>query len=465
MEFSVKAYREYYGTGADLTLVQLVQLLALRRKIHSHDRWSREDLKRHQDKELKALREYAYSNSPFYKEFHKGLTESPLEELPVLTKAKLMENWDKIVTDRSLRLSDVQDFIKSMKEVNRINGKYYVSSTAGSSGLKGIFVYDPKEWTSILASNARANDWAGVKAGLTKRLKVAVVSTTTPWHQSAVVGASLNSRFVETLRIDSTNSIESIVERLNGFQPRSLASYAGMARTLALEQVEGRLNISPEAVFCASEVLTEDTRKLIRKAWKQDPINVFAATETAGIASECRMHHGLHIYEDMVILEAVNENNEAVKPGEFSDKILVTVLFSRTLPLIRYELSDSVLISIDVLKTDLPFTTLDKVQGRMEEVIKLEGRSGAPVRIHPNFFHNHMEAFPVKGWQIVQEPNNTIRVLVVGPSDDFLDSNLIGALSDALIGQNVRTPTVQVERVQSLAHSQLGKTFLIKALR
>jgi hypothetical protein len=101
----------------------------------------------------------------------------------------------------------------------------------------------------------------------------------------------------------------------------------------------------------------------------------------------------------------------------------------------------------------------------MEEVVKLEGRSGAPVRIHPNFFHNHMEAFPVKGWQIVQEPNNTIRVLVVGPSDDFLDSNLIGALSDALIGQNVRTPTVQVERVQSLAHSQLGKTFLIKALR
>jgi phenylacetate-CoA ligase len=447
-----------------LNLSQLLRLLALRRRIRTHDRWTREDLKRHQDKELKVLRDYACTNSPFYREFHKDLTERPIEELPVLTKAMLMENWDEIVTDRSLKLSDIQDFIKTMKEVNRFNGKYFVSSTAGSSGLRGIFVYDQKEWTTVLASYARANDWAGVKAGLTKRLKVAVVSTTTPWHQSAVVGATLNSRFVETLRIDSTNSIESIVERLNAFQPRSLIAYAGMARSLAQEQIEGRLKISPEAIFTASEVLTDDTRNLIMKAWKRDPINVFATTETAGIASECMMHHGLHVYEDLVILEAVDENNVAVKPGNFSEKILVTVLFSRTIPLIRYELSDSVLLAGDGPKCDLPFNTLVEVQGRMEEVITMDGTDGTAVRIHPNFFHNHMEAFPVKGWQIVQEPGNKIRVFIMGPSGDFSESDLADKISDLLVGQGVQRPEVNIERVEKLTRSSLGKTFLIKAL-
>ena len=129
------------------------------------------------------------------------------------------------------------------------------------------------------------------------------------------------------------------------------------------------------------------------------------------------------------MVEAVNEHNEAVRPGEFSVKILVTVLFSRSLPLIRYELSDSVRISEDGLKSDLPFTTMDGMQGRMENIITMAGRSGVAVHLHPNFFHDRMETFPVKGWRVFQERNNAIRFLVAGPSEDFLESDLIGGRS------------------------------------
>jgi hypothetical protein len=37
--------------------------------------------------------------SPFYRRFHSGLEGRPLSELPVLTKAQLMESFGELVTD------------------------------------------------------------------------------------------------------------------------------------------------------------------------------------------------------------------------------------------------------------------------------------------------------------------------------------------------------------------------------
>ncbi|MBI2486383.1 MAG: phenylacetate--CoA ligase family protein [Deltaproteobacteria bacterium] len=249
----------------------------------------------------------------------------------------------------------------------------------------------------------------------------------------------------------------------NDFQPESLIAYANMSRQLAQEQIAGNLHISPQAVFCASEVLTKDSRKLIHKDWGVQPFNVHATTETAGIASEYTQHTGLHMYEDLVITEVVDEQSKPVKPGEYGAKLLVTVLFSRTLPLIRYEIDDSVRLSSYGCACGRPFALLDDIQGRMEEAIHLTNQPDGVITIQPNFFHNIMELFPVGGWQIIQESNNTLRVLIVDPSPDFNEVNLRRTISTELEKQWVNRPSVKVEYVASLDRTDLGKTFLIKS--
>jgi phenylacetate-coenzyme A ligase PaaK-like adenylate-forming protein len=159
-------------------------------------------------------------------------------------------------------------------------------------------LHNPREWLTVLASYARANDWAHLRAGLAHRLKLAVVSSRTPWHQSALVGRTLESRFVRTLRLDATSPLAETVAQLNDFQPESLVGYASMLRLLANEQIAGRLQIRPDAAMSASEVLGADSRARIRRAWGVDVFDVYAATEPAGIASECDRHQGLHLYED-----------------------------------------------------------------------------------------------------------------------------------------------------------------------
>jgi phenylacetate-CoA ligase len=181
-----------------------------------------------------------------------------------------------------------------------------------------------------------------------------------------------------TLRIDSGDELGSIVARLNGWQPRTLIAYASMLRLLAEEQLAGRLTIAPQFVFSASEVLTDSTRALAGRAWGRAAHNVYAATETAGIAAECGQHRGLHPFEDLVITEVVDENHHPVPPGMYGAKVLVTVLFSRTLPLIRYELTDSVQLAVDPgCPCGRPYALLAGMQGREQEALRFPTGQGA----------------------------------------------------------------------------------------
>lgn len=135
-----------------MNIYQIFRLLILRRKLRKHEDWTRANLEQHINKALKELRIYAYSQSPFYKKFHEGLMNRPLRELPVLTKVELMKNWDDIITDRSVKLVDVQNFLKKLQGDRLFKNRYYVNSTAGSSGLKGIFIYNLEEWLTIMSS-------------------------------------------------------------------------------------------------------------------------------------------------------------------------------------------------------------------------------------------------------------------------------------------------------------------------
>jgi phenylacetate-coenzyme A ligase PaaK-like adenylate-forming protein len=317
-----------------------------------------------------------------------------------------------------------------------------------------VFLSGSREWTTVLASYARAYAWAGLAPSLTNRIRMAVVSSRNASHQSSIVGATVASPLVPTLRLDAATPLATIVDELNRFRPVALVGYASIVRELAQEQQEGRLAIAPRAVFSASEVLTDDTRRLVRAAFGVPATNVYAATETAGIASECRAGH-LHQYEDLVIIEIVDEENRPVPPGEFGAKVLATVLFSRTQPLIRYELSDRVAASDGESPRDLPFATLGAIEGREEEVLELRG-----VRVHPNVFHGALERLPVGVWQVIDEGGH-LRVLLADAG--AVDRGDVAARIAAALAQvgAVAVP-VRIELVEAIPRTSLGKAPLIR---
>ena len=100
-----------------MDIALLSHLLGLRVAWRSRDRWSAGQIAGHQEQALRELRRAAYSGSEFYRRHHAGLLDAPLEQLPVVTKADLMANFDQAVTVPGLRLADVEVLVMTARSL------------------------------------------------------------------------------------------------------------------------------------------------------------------------------------------------------------------------------------------------------------------------------------------------------------------------------------------------------------
>ena len=441
----------------------MIKLLRTLEELRTHEHWTRQQLEAHQTKALQALRQYAYERSPFYQKFHKGLAERPLQELPVLTKSMMMEHYNELVTDRSLHLEEVRAFATEGEAGQPYKNRYWVNATSGSSGHPGFFLFDRSEWVQVLASFARAQEWSGVHISLTRRQRMATVASISPWHMSSQVAATVKSWWRPSLRVPASQPLSKTVEDLNAWQPEVLVAYASMLGILAEEQLARRLRIQPAFVYAASEVLTSQTRNRVKEAWGKEPFNQYVATEAASIAAEHEDCRHMHFFDDLVISEIVDEQYRPVPRGEYGAKILITTLFSRTQPLIRYELNDSVHVSAEPHDCGLPFAVLEGIQGRVENSLMLPAASGGEVLIRPLVINRIMDIVPVSGWQVVQQADSGLVVLLIGARNGLTDEGLVDQISRSLAQEGARVPYIRIQHVSEIPKTAAGKAPLIKA--
>jgi phenylacetate-coenzyme A ligase PaaK-like adenylate-forming protein len=444
----------------------LPRLLFAIRELRKHENWTRSQLAASQAIGLKQLRGYAYAHSPFYQKFHQGLMDRPLTELPILTKAMLMEHFDELVTDPSIRLERVREFASGNADQRLFLDRYWVTATSGSSGHPGFFLFNEQEWATVIASFARGQEWSGARVNPLKRRKMATVASISPWHISSLVTGTAKTPLTPSIRIAASSPLADIVKQLNMWQPNLLIAYASMARILAEEQFAGQLHISPDQVFTSSELLTDEMRRRVKAAWGDEPFNQYGATETANIAAEYKSCRHMHVFEDLVLVEVVDEKYRPVPRGEYGTKLLVTTLFSRTQPLIRYEINDGVRLSAGPCSScGLPFAFIDGIQGRVEDVLSMPSAKGGQILIQPLVFNRVMDILPISGWQVVQEVDSSLTILLRGARNDFRDEAVADAIRKELTSEGVLVPPLKIQHVVEIPKNTSGKTPLIKSLR
>jgi putative adenylate-forming enzyme len=447
------------------SLLTPFRVLWRRRTLERSCSWNRSELARHQALRLAALRRFVMERSPFYRRFHRGLDSRPLDELPILTKASMMEHFDELVTDPAVRLADADAFVRSDPGDALFRGRYVALSTSGSTGRRGVFLFDPDEWLTALAMITRPMAWAGLGSGLRKPARAAMIASTTTWHYSTRVSRSLASRLLPSLRLDASEPIASIVARMNEWQPEVLAAYPSVLRQLADEQIAGRLRVPLRSVATSAEVLPEETRRRVKQAWGVRVFDTYGATEYAPIAAECASGRK-HLFEDGALIEVVDENGRQVPDGERGDRLLLTVFDRRTQPLIRYEISDMVTPIAGACECGRPFRLIESIEGRIEDVLHFNTRNGGTgrVAIHPNVFHQLLESLPADGWQVEQELDG-VSVWIVGARDQSVFSPLATQISQALEAQGAQVGTIKVRASDSHRRGATGKAPLILAKR
>ncbi len=425
-----------------------------RRELERSCSWSPAQLTAHQTAQSARIRRFATERSPFYQRFHRGLETRPLEDLPILTKTVMMENFNDLVTDRAIRLAEVEEHLRHDDGDSFYRGQYVVLSTSGSTGLRGVFLFDPAEWLECLASIARPMKWAGVAPSPLRRLRTAMVASATPWHYSARIGRALQTNMMPTLRMDAGESVETTVRRLNDWKPVVLVAYPSVLRALADEQLAGRLCISPRYCATSAEVLTAETRQRVQRAWGVRVFETYGATEYAPIAAECPAGRR-HLFEDGAIIENVDSLGRPVPPGALGERVLLTIFNRRTQPLIRYEISDMLRLSAARCECGRPFRCLDEIEGRQEDVLNFGN-----VAIHPNVFQRVLETVPASGWQVVQEDRG-LTVNLTGLCDDGVPVRVAAELQKLLAQEGAGLVAVEVRSVGELVRGKTGKAPLV----
>ena len=217
-------------------------LLKLAKTFEAQERLTAPELARLRQQRLERLLAHARERSAFWRErIPAGATS--LERVPALDKAEMMARYDDLVTDPGLRRDALLGWSESRRRDEFYEGRYRVMTTSGSSGRKGLFVYDRAGWSGIGAQWLRASGWMGMAPGIPRR-RLAMLRGASLTHMSTQGAASLDVGVHRVLGISVTAPIEEQVAALNRFQPQFLNAYPSAAMRLAEEQEAGRLRLS-----------------------------------------------------------------------------------------------------------------------------------------------------------------------------------------------------------------------------
>jgi len=403
------------STAAANRGTDLSALLALGSELVARDGWPRERILAHRQQGLRALLAHAAAASPYYREVlgpDAGRDEIPLAALPVLTKETLVDQFDRIVTEPDVKLAALEAHLRGPDPEGLYAGRFRAFSTSGTSGLRALIVYSEDEFRFWVAVSLRLF----ARIGITPETRLAAIGAPSSLHITRQLFAAFRSGRSGAPRLSVLTPLDELVAALNDYRPEAVVGYASIAALLAQEQLEGRLRIAPRVVAVSSEVLTDEARGWIRDAWAVDPTEVYASTEVLYLASSTPPHPGMHLYEDLAILEVVDEHNRAVPPGRPGYKVLVTNLYNRTQPLIRYELADSVTLAEGPDASGLPFRRLAAVDGRSDDILRFPGPSGGDIAVHPYRLRAPLAAFgELRQYQIAQRERRLEIRVVLGP--------------------------------------------------
>jgi phenylacetate-CoA ligase len=308
-------------------------------------RWDADRLAAQRQRLLRELLTWAAARSPFWQERLAGrnletFTEADLPSLPILTRAEMMDNFDRLVTVPGLTRDRVSEYVEHLDADRYLDGEYRAIKTSGTTGTNGLHVYG---WDAFVTFVMQGSRWTG-RRGEAPGSVLAQVFSCNPRHESGIFYAfsTFESGGPASHCFGGGMPIRELVDALNSAQPKveALQGWPSTIRLLALEALAGRLTLAPTWVSVAGEVCNPSVREAVRAAWGIEPSEFWGCCEGT-YAFPCGVGEGMHISDDLVILEPVDAQGKAVPYGQPADRVLLTNLYNLSQPLIRYDIANA----------------------------------------------------------------------------------------------------------------------------
>jgi phenylacetate-CoA ligase len=403
--------------------------------------WSADQLATAQQRGLRNLLQHAWSTCPYYRRTWGGLGITPqsisgpqdLAKLPLLTRDVIRECRADLRT-----LAPVAMLTKA---------------TGGSSGVPLQFDVSHDSHERRTAMMYRGYDWAGGAPG-TRQLflwggALAHVSAFNRWK------ANLHHA-IDRHRV--INCFEFTPEKMaghartwNSYRADVVVAYVNPLYEFARHCEErGIALVPPKSIIVGAEKLHPFQRELIERVCGAPVFETYGSREFMLIGAECSEHAGLHLSQENLVVEVVDEQGRPTPDGE-EGQVVITDLFNWAMPFIRYVNGDRAIAGLTTCRCGRGLPLLRGVTGRQLDMLETpDGR-----RIPGEFFPHLLKEFPaIRRFQVVQTQPQAICVRLVAPNLTASDEESLRAAILAVTGTAV---LLELERVQEIPLTAQGK--------
>lgn len=331
------------------------------------------------------------------------------------------------VSARDLReLADLRHFPTIDKDMIRAHradmvasswqGRTMSKSTGGSTGQPFSFEYTRESYERRMAVMMRGYAWAGWRHG-DRRLdvwgtEISPTSALKRWKtqlHDRVLGRHVLSCFTMT-----QDNLPQYVRAIDDNRPKVIVGYTSALVELArwIERNEGA-RWTPHSVITAAEMLSQDQRALLERAFRAPVFHTYGCREFMLIGAECEHHHGYHTSADHLVVELTDESGMPVDSG--SGHVTITDLHNDGMPFVRYLNGDLGRASdhrgICACGRALPL--LGAVEGRSLDVLTSPDGRIIPGEFFPHLMKDHAA---IVGFQVRQSREDQLKILLVGES-------------------------------------------------
>ena len=224
-----------------------------------------------------------------------------------------------------------------------------------------------------------------------------------------ILQPTMNYSFSHRMSIHPSRweSAEAVLRSMSGDAPMVLVGLPSSFEVLIgyLDKHAVPKPIHPDLIITRSETLLPPVRTKIEEVCNAPVFDSYGLTELGGIIGiECKEHKGFHINTIDFFVEIIDQNGKPVKNG-IEGEIVVTNLYHRIMPLLRYKTEDYGVMTEERCTCGSVSPRILKLTGRKLNKFSLnDGSSYHPYDAYGEFLWR----LPVSQFQMVQQGDSLI---------------------------------------------------------
>lgn len=403
-----------------------------------------EALRKRQTSKLKQLLDHAVQKVPAYTEFAeewRTSEEEPerfLQRIPLLDKRQFRENSHRFL----------------MEGANP--AELIANRTGGSTGEPTRFFLDRPTVERYEAARWLGLSWYGIRIG---DPSVMIWGSPIELNQKEAHRYYLKERWLKNRVMISAYDLDerqilSHVGLIRRFRPAYLYGYASALALFAelMLQKGLRLGVPLKAVVSTAETLLDHQRQVMAEAFQAPVVNEYGARDGGIIAYQCPAGR-MHAFSENCYLEVVDPVTGEPLPVGQAGALLVTDLYNRVMPRLRYQLGDVLALSPKTCLCGIRYPVIQEIDGRVDDMF---------VSLKGSFVHGHFINHLIRGlesfrtFQLVQHAPDRLTLRLVKHPERYRtedETRVLSGIRDALGEVDVR-----VEYVDRIPPAASGKT-------